>query len=222
MKVLRLTELYSNLRSHFGHQGWWPAQTKDEIIIGAILTQQTSWKNVEKAIANLRQQGLLDLEKIRRANQQSIERCIRPSGFYRQKAARLKEFAEHAYRAHHGIDKMLSMDSGELREELLSIKGIGKETADSIMLYAAAKHMFVIDSYTKRITSRIYGSDIKIPYDELRFDIYGSIPEDLDMYRDFHAQFVALGKNYCKTKPLCNECPVKSYCRHYNKIKGRK
>ncbi len=219
MRVLRLPELYSNLRKHFGHQGWWPAQTRDEIIIGAILTQQTSWKNVEKAITNLKGEGLIDLESIRKARAHSIERCIRPSGFYRQKAAHLKNFAEYVHSNYKSIDTMLSKDSGELREELLSIRGIGKETADSIMLYAAGKHMFVIDAYTRRITSRIYDSDPKIPYDELRFDISGSIPEDLDMYKDFHAQFVELGKNYCKTKPLCNECPVKSYC-HYNSKNG--
>ena len=217
MRTLSLPELYSNLRKHFGHQGWWPAQTRDEIIIGAILTQQTSWKNVEKAISNLREARLLGLESIRKAKQHSIELCIRPSGFYKQKAAHLKDFAEYLHSRYDGIDSMFSKDSGELRQELLSIKGIGKETADSIMLYVAGKHMFIIDAYTRRITSRIYGSDPKIPYDELRFDISASIPEDLDMYKDFHAQFVELGKRYCKKKPLCNDCPVKSYCQYNNK-----
>ncbi len=214
MRVLRIPELYSKLKSAFGYRGWWPAETRDEIIIGAILTQQTSWKNVEKAISNLRDEGLLDLRKISAASTPRLERCIRPSGFYRQKAGRLKGFARHVFSNYSSLDEMFSKGAGELREELLSINGIGKETADSISLYAAGKLMFVIDAYTKRILSRVYGSDQRIAYDELRFNISGSIPDDLELYKDFHAQFVELGKRYCKTKPLCNECPVKSYCRY--------
>ncbi len=217
MKALPIPVLYAKLRERFGYLDWWPGETRDEIIIGAILTQQASWKNVEKAISNLRSAKCLNLKKISTINVNSLERFIRPSGFYKQKAARLKGFARYIFSNYSSLDQMLSNDTGELREELLSIKGIGKETADSIILYAAGKPMFVIDSYTKRIASRIYGSDPDIEYDELRFDISGTIPDDLELYKDFHAQFVELGKAYCKTKPLCNECPVKSYCRYYSK-----
>ena len=126
-------------------------------------------------------------------------------------------FARYIFSNYSSLDEMLSKDAGELREELLSIKGIGRETADSIILYAAGKPMFVIDAYTKRIASRIYGSDPEIGYDELRFNISGTIPDDPELYKDFHAQFVELAKTYCKTKPLCNDCPVKSYCRYCSK-----
>lgn len=214
MKALPFPELYTKLRDRFGYLDWWPGETNDEIIIGAILTQQASWKNVEKAISNLKAANCLDLKKISRMRISSLEKHIRPSGFYKQKAARLKGFARYVYSKYPSLDDMLSKDAGELREELLSTKGIGRETADSIILYTAGKLMFVVDAYTKRITSRIYGSDPDIEYDELRFNISASIPDDLELYKDFHAQFVELGKRYCKTKPLCNDCPVKSYCQY--------
>jgi endonuclease-3 related protein len=214
MRSLPFPELYTKLRGRFGYLDWWPGETTDEIIIGAILTQQASWRNVEKAISNLKEADCLDLKKIGRMRTSSLEMRIRPSGFYRQKAAKLKAFARYVSSNYSSLDEMLSKGAGELREELLSMRGIGRETADSIILYAAGKCMFVVDAYTKRITSRIYGSDPNIEYDELRFDISASIPDDLELYKDFHAQFVELGKKYCKTKPLCNDCPVKSYCQY--------
>jgi endonuclease-3 related protein len=216
VKALPFPELYTKLRVRFGYLDWWPGETKDEIIIGAILTQQASWKNVEKAISNLKAADCLDLKRISGMRINALEKHIRPSGFYKQKAARLKGFARYVSSNYPSLDEMLSKGAGELREELLSMKGVGRETADSIILYAAGEPMFVIDAYTKRITSRIYGSDPNIEYDELRFAISASIPDDLELYKDFHAQFVELGKNYCKTKPLCNDCPVKSYCQYYN------
>ncbi len=215
MKALPPVMLYRKLLRRFGNLDWWPGETQDEIIIGAILTQQASWKNVEKAIANLRAAGCLDFRKIDKMDKEQLEECIRPSGFYRQKASRLKGFAKHLFSRYGSLGELLSKEAGPLREELLAISGIGKETADSIILYAAGKPVFVIDAYTKRIMSRVYGSAEDIDYDELRSGISYSIPIDLELYKDFHAQFVELGKRYCRTKPLCNGCPVKSYCRYY-------
>ncbi len=202
------------MRSRFGFLNWWPGETTDEIVIGAILTQQASWKNVEKAISNLKAAGCLNMRRISKLNTASLEGYIRPSGFFRQKARRLKCFANYVRSNHGSLDRMFKEPLQELREELLSINGIGEETADSILLYAAGKRIFVIDSYTKRIMSRMYGGG-ELEYGELQLRISSSIENNIGLYKDFHAQFVELGKNYCKTKPLCNKCPVKSYCLYY-------
>ena len=137
-----------------------------------------------------------------------------PSGFYRQKAKRLKSFSNHVFSGHGSLGEMLKMQLPDLRSDLLSMDGIGNETADSILLYAARRKVFVVDAYTKRIMSRIYGLEEGIDYGKLQEYISSRIGSSLELYQDFHAQFVELGKNYCKTKPLCNGCPVKLYCLH--------
>lgn len=213
--------LYTTLRKRFGHLNWWPGDTRDEIIIGAILTQQASWKNVEMALANLKGNNCMSLKRIDKASVGELERYIRPSGFYRQKARRLKAFARHVFSRHGSLDAMLSQPAMELRAELLTLDGIGKETADSISLYTAGKPVFVIDAYTKRISSRVFGTDPEIGYDELQATIASSIRNDVGLYKDFHGQFVELGKRHCRTKPLCNDCPVKSYCLYYRSSVGR-
>ncbi len=216
-KTLNLEDLYSRLRKENGHQHWWPGNTDDEIIIGAMLTQQASWKNVELAMDNLRRAGCLSLRKIDSMDLHDLEGCVKPSGFYRQKAARLKAFARHVYSSHGSLGRMLSGRAGTLRKELLELDGIGPETADSILLYAAGKPAFVIDAYTKRIMNRIYGLDKDIGYYELQEHITSRIRKDAGLYNDFHAQLVELGKNHCRTKPLCNMCPIIQYCRHGRK-----
>ena len=200
--------------------GWWPGDTPDEIIIGAILTQQASWKNAEKAISNLREAGLLSLAKIRSERLSALQKQIKPSGFYRQKAGRLKSFSKHLFSNYGSLDEMFEMRLPELRAELLSINGIGNETADSILLYAACRKVFVVDAYTKRIMSRIYGTDEGIDYCKLQAFISSKIDSSLELYQDFHAQFVELGKNYCKTKPLCNGCPVNNVSGKSHAIHG--
>ena len=208
----RLMQLYSSLRKRFGYLGWWPGETRDEIIIGAILTQNTSWKNVEKAIAGLKENGLLELSKLSSAAIGRIEQSIRPSGFYRQKARRLKGLAAYITSNYKNLDGFFSSETGELRKKLLSLDGIGNETADSIILYAAGKPVFVIDAYTKRIMERVYGIDKEMGYEELQKLFMSALGHDTRLFNDFHAQMVELGKNYCRKKPLCAECPARELC----------
>lgn len=212
--MLTVAGLYDALRKEHGHMGWWPGDTADEIVIGAVLTQRTSWSNVEMAIANLREAGRLSIRGIGSMRTSDLERDIRPAGFYRQKAATLKGFAAHAMAVHGSLRGMLSTDTSALRKELLSLKGIGPETADSILLYAANRPVFVIDAYTRRIMGRIYGMDSSMGYDEMQGYIEARVARSASLYNDFHAQLVEHGKRRCRTKPLCNGCPVKSYCLH--------
>jgi len=211
-----LNELYKLMRSHFGFLNWWPGDTKFEIFIGAILTQQTSWKNVEKAILALKKNNKLDLEKIIETKQDYLEKLIKPSGYYRQKAKRLKDICGIIKLNYGDLDSLFKLDKEELRAALLNMKGIGKETADSIILYAAEKPIFVIDAYTKRIMHRIYNIDENISYDTLQKYFEYKLKEDLTLYKDMHAQFVELGKNYCKKKPECTNCPLRDICNHYS------
>ncbi len=217
----KLEVLYSKLNKAFGFLNWWPGETKLEIIVGAVLTQQTSWKNVEKAISSIKFVNAMKLETLANMGLRELESLIRPSGFYRQKARRLKNLLLNMLKDG-GVEEFLDADAMEIRKKLLGMNGIGKETADSIILYAAEKPIFVIDAYTKRILSRIYGIEESINYDELQSIVENSIKKDLILYKDFHAQFVELGKRYCKTKPICENCPVKSMCnyaKHLNHAK---
>lgn len=209
------------MRERFGFRGWWPGETKDEIIIGAILTQQASWSNAEKAIANLKDGNCLDLRRISAMDVKRLEKLVRPSGFYRQKARRLKGLAFHIFSNYSDLDEMLGKETAELRKELLSLEGIGPETADSILLYAAGKRTFVIDAYTKRIMSRIYGTDPEMDYDNLKTLITDNIKDTLSLYSDFHAQFVELGKRNCRIKPVCSNCPASTICKYNNKMNAK-
>lgn len=213
--MLPIQRLYYILRERFGFQGWWPGESQDEIVIGAMLAQQSSWKNVEKALGNLKLAGMLGLKAIAASSIGDIERRIRPSGFYRQKARRLRGLARHVFSRHGSLAGMLKSEPRGLREELLSMDGIGKETADAILLYAAGRRFFVIDAYTRRIMARVYGLGREPGYDELQALISSAIRRDTRLYKDFHAQLVELGKSHCRAKPLCSKCPVKSYCIYY-------
>ncbi|MDE1851257.1 MAG: endonuclease [Candidatus Micrarchaeota archaeon] len=214
---MRLEGLYGRLRKRFGYLDWWPGETRDEIVIGAMLTQQTSWSNVEKAIASLKEADSLDFGKISSMNLKRLERLIRPSGFYRQKARRLKAFASYVCGNYGSTVAMFRKDADSLREELLSLDGIGPETADSIILYAAGNPTFVVDAYTRRIISRIYGTEPDMDYDNLKTLITANIKHDIELYSDFHAQFVELGKRHCRTRPICGNCPAAGICR-YNRM----
>ncbi|MDE1823807.1 MAG: hypothetical protein KGH74_00740 [Candidatus Micrarchaeota archaeon] len=202
------------MRKRFGFRDWWPGDTKDEIIIGAMLTQQASWSNVEKAISNLKSSDGVDLRKISAMDIRKLEMLVRPSGFYRQKARRLKGIASYIFGNYPSLGRMFSKETGELRQELLSLDGIGPETADSILLYAAGKPSFVIDAYTKRIMNRVYGIGLDMDYDNLKTLITDNIKDDIELYSDFHAQFVELGKRYCRTRPICKDCPASGLCRY--------
>ncbi len=214
-KTVKLGRLYLTMKSRFGFLNWWPGETKDEIVIGAILTQNTSWKNVEKAIKNLKEENVLSISKIAACKTAYLEELIRPSGFYKQKASRLKGFASHVIKRYGTLDKMFRKNEKELRKELLSLNGIGNETADSIILYAAEKPVFVIDAYTKRIMGRVYGfKEKELEYQNLQKLIQEKIQTDVTLYKDFHAQFVELAKNYCKKEPLCENCPINKNCKY--------
>ncbi len=203
---MNLKLLFERLLKHFGRLNWWPAETSFEVIVGAILTQNTSWRNVERAIANLKRANKLSPEGILSLSNEELEDLIRPAGFYRQKAERLKLMAQVDW------DRVNSMPLKEAREYLLSLKGVGKETADSILLYALNKPIFVIDAYTKRIYSRLTGDKID-DYDQLRSIFEGQLSSVYE-FNEMHALLVELAKNYClKNNPKCSECPVRDLCK---------
>ncbi len=197
-----MLDLYHLLFAEFGPQYWWPAETKFEVIVGALLTQQTRWGSVERAIANLKDRSLLTPAALADAGRDAIEECIRCTGFYRQKAERLQLLSQ--YFNHNGISKILGMPVDKLRRELLSLKGVGPETADSIILYAAHKPIFVIDAYTKRICECI---GVTGGYETLQRHFEDSLPRDTYLYQEFHALIVVYGKQYC-TRKRCNDCII--------------
>ncbi|WPM32386.1 endonuclease III domain-containing protein [Hydrogenobacter sp. T-2] len=209
MKLLRLYELLLDL---YGFQEWWPVDTqyhnrmgtdpRDEVIIGTVLTQNTSWKNVEKALENLKREGELSLEFVRKVSLERLKELIRPSGFYNRKAIRLKTVAEFIK----PTDKVKTLS----REELLRVKGIGTETADAILLYAGGGLSFVIDKYTQRFMKRFMGIDMN--YDELKDFFEENLPKELEIYKELHALIDEHAKRYCRSTPLCEECPLRSFC----------
>jgi len=211
--VIEVLEIYKILFNHFGHQNWWPADTRDEIIIGSILTQSVSWQNVDKAINNLKQNNQISLEVLHSSTAEVIAPLIIPTLYYNVKARKLKNFCDFLFERFEGdLDKHFALELPELRKLLLNVKGIGEETADCILLYAGQKLSFVIDAYTKRIFHRLGYTDANISYHQLQKFITDRISLDLDLYQDFHAQLVMLGKDFCKPKPKCEECPLGGVC----------
>ena len=208
-----LENIYRLLLNSFGHQNWWPGETADEIIIGAILTQSVNWKNVETAIENLKQNNLCTIEQIHNSNIEEIAPLIRSTLYYNQKAKKLKNFAEFLFTGYNGdLDRMFRTEIAELRRQLLKIKGIGEETADSILLYAGGKPVFVIDAYTKRIFNRLGITKPDWNYSQYQHFFMANLPQDVSLFNDYHAQIVHLGKHICKIKPLCDKCPLNIIC----------
>ncbi len=200
------------MRDHFGDPGWWPGDGPFEIMVGAILTQNTNWSNVEKAIENLKKRGLMDPRSIVSISTDELGMLLKPSGFFRQKAIRLKRFCRFILERFNGdIEAMKREDLGALRKELLSIKGIGKETCDSILLYALDKPIFVVDAYTHRILNRHGIVEEDASYDELQELFMSSLPKDVKLFNEFHALFVLTGKKYCKKTPTCKGCPLEKF-----------
>jgi len=198
------------LADKLGPQHWWPAETPFEVIVGAILTQNTSWKNVEAAIANLKREKLLSPIAMERVSVRRLERLIRSSGYFRQKAKKLKAFVRFLRLEYGGaLKRMFRTPTAELREKLLGVHGIGPETADSILLYAARREVFVVDAYTKRILSRHGWTEEDVDYEEMRSLVENNLPRDVSLYNEFHAQFVQVAKNWCRPRdPRCSECPL--------------
>ncbi len=212
--------LYKLMSARFGFLNWWPGDSPDEILIGAVLTQNTSWKNVEKAISTLKEAKLLSVKKLAKFNLRELQQMIKPSGYYRQKAKTLTKICTYITSNYETTDNFFSQELYSLRKELLSLNGIGPETADAIILYAAEKPVFVIDSYTRRIMQRVYAMDKEPKYEALQEVLQKAIPQKLSIYKDFHAQFVELGKNHCRKKPLCDNCPLNGVCKHAASIRS--
>lgn len=226
-----LMKVYDALFERYGPRHWWPGDTRDEILIGAILTQNTAWTNVEKAIANLKGEGLLSSKAVAAANVSTLARLIRPAGYFNQKAIRLKEFFGHFEagretghgRGRQGLDAFFSQPLEEARKQLLALRGIGPETADSMLLYAGNLPTFVIDAYTFRIFKRL-GLDKKAyqkltpkglwkdDYENFRQFFLKNLPADVQLYNEYHALLVEHGKTHCRSKPACEGCALVGVC----------
>jgi endonuclease-3 related protein len=186
----RLEHLYKKLLAAYGHQHWWPADTPYEVVVGAVLTQNTNWKNVEKAIANLKKEGALNEKAILEMDIRKLQRLVKPSGFYKQKAERLKLVTRKWVEL-----KDADLSSRQLRSEWLSVKGIGKETADSILLYAMDRPFFVIDAYTRRFCKRHLKKEFR-EYDDYRWFFEKNLPRNIKLYKEYHALIVEWGKDF--------------------------
>ena len=210
---LTLTKYYSVLTAALGPMHWWPAKTPFEVIVGAILTQNTAWANVERAIANLRRARLLTPRALERVPLARLARMVRPSGYFRQKARKLKAFVRFLRRDYGGsLARMFRSSTEELRERLLAVNGIGPETADSILLYAGNHSVFVVDAYTKRILHRHGLVSDNAGYEEIRRLFESNLPNDPRLYNEYHALLVNVGKNWCRVQqPRCSECPLGPY-----------
>lgn len=206
----QLESIYRKLYSRFGPQHWWPADSAFEVMVGAILTQNTNWQNVERAIANLKKRGDLDFKKLFRLPEKKLALLIKPAGYYNIKARRLKELLKFLD-AHCGTDikQLCRQNTRALRRKLLSVKGVGEETADSILLYALNKPVFVVDAYTKRIFSRHGFIPQDATYEQAQELFMGSLKADAKVFNEYHALIVRLGKEHClKNKPRCAGCPL--------------
>ena len=208
----RLKEMFDLLLNHFGSQDWWPADTELEMMVGAVLTQNTNWKNVEKAISNLKRKRLLSLNCLHAIPVAALAEQIRPAGYFNIKSKRLKNLIDFIWDRYQGdLSELLSDGTEALREGLLSVNGIGPETADSILLYAARIPVFVVDAYTHRILRRHGMADEQVTYQELQALFMDHLPEDPVLFNEFHALIVKTGKEYCRRKPLCKGCPLEEW-----------
>ncbi len=210
-----LMRIFRRMANHYGPTHWWPGDTPFEIAVGAILTQNTAWSNVEKAIANLKREGLLHPRRLADASDAALEAAVRPSGYFRQKARRVRHFALHLRKRYGGsMARMARRPLDELRAELLALNGIGPETADDILLYACGKPVFVVDAYTRRIFSRHGLVPHDIGYENLRafFETHLA-PPYLHLYKEYHGLIVWTGKDFCRKIPQCAKCPLRPLLR---------
>ncbi|MEE4254319.1 MAG: endonuclease III domain-containing protein [Desulfuromusa sp.] len=208
-----LLDIYQRLFDHYGNRHWWPADTPFEVVIGAILTQNTNWNNVEKAMTNLRQADALSIDAVLKLEREKLEQLIRPSGFFRQKAERLQLFCRYLQEHHQGnLDHLLDQELNLVRNELMRLKGIGPETADSILLYAGQRASFVVDAYTHRLFQRLGILAGTEKYAFVRDLFMSNLPEDIQLYNEYHALIVIHCKDFCRKKPLCHNCPCADIC----------
>ena len=209
-----LMRIYEVLLAAFGNRNWWPGETPFEVMVGAVLTQNTNWTNVEKAIGNLKRSGVLNAAALSELDTSELQGLIRPAGYYRQKTGRLRRLARWV--GGRGADDasaiaaLRAASTYELRQGLLALNGIGPETADSILLYALEKPVFVVDAYTVRIMSRHGLVDPEVGYEEVQAVFEDGLERDVELYKDFHAQLVEVGKRYCRRRsPRCEICPLR-------------
>jgi len=208
----RMRAVYERLLDAYGPQGWWPADTPFEVIVGALLMQQTAWRNVEAAIRNLKAAGLFDPATIAAAPIPMLRNHVRVAGLYRTKPARLRAFCRHLLERSGGdLATYFDRPLDEIRADLLAEEGVGPETADSILLYAGGHPVFVVDAYTVRIGRRIGWFDTEA-YETIQRQFEAHLPRDLARYREYHALLVAHAKTLCRPKPRCDECPLRTMC----------
>jgi endonuclease-3 related protein len=209
-----LTDIYCRLLNGFGPQHWWPADEPFEVIVGAILTQSAAWGNVEKAIANLKEAGALSPARLRRLQLPRLAKLVRPCGYYNAKALKLKSFAFWLGNHYNDdLNRLFSTATDALRQQLLSVHGIGQETADSILLYAAGKPIFVVDAYTRRILERIGLMPERDSYAGYQAFFMEHLLPDASMFNEYHALLVRLGKEFCRRRPLCSPCHLNPICQ---------
>ena len=208
-----LLEYYHALLDAHGAQKWWPGRTRFEVIAGAILIQNTNWRNAERALKALRREGLLSPKAMEKVEVRKLAALIRSSGYFREKARKLKEFLKYLRREHSGsLGRMLAMPTEILREELLAVHGIGPETADSILLYAGQRAVFVVDAYARRIVARHGLAKGTEGYEQLRKFFEANLPMNASLFNEYHALIVHTGKNYCRAKvALCEECALRPF-----------
>ncbi|MDE0637017.1 MAG: endonuclease III domain-containing protein [Candidatus Poribacteria bacterium] len=209
----KLLDLYHQLRAEYGALKWWPADTPFEVALGAILTQATAWRNVVKAIDNLKEADAFTPEQIHAISQDELERLLRPSGYFRMKTKKVRAFVEHIIKR--PMQVMFEQDVSGLREELLSIYGVGPETADSIILYAAEKPSFVVDTYTYRLLSRLGWVEGNFHYARLRALFMENLPHEVELFNEYHALIVRHGARVCQKTPQCQACGLQSVCDYF-------
>jgi len=209
-----LLEAYHLMLGRFGRQHWWPGETPFEVMVGAVLTQNTNWKNVEKAISNLKERGLLTPRGLYHLSTAELGRLIRPAGYYNVKAKRLKNLVTRFVDEFDGeVSRLMSLSVEDARAFLLSINGIGEETADSIILYALERPIFVVDAYTKRILFRHSLISEDAIYSEVQGLFMDRLEPDTALFNEYHALIVRVGKEYCKNPPKCDDCPLMGWAR---------
>jgi endonuclease-3 related protein len=217
LKNNTLEYIYHRLLGHYGPQHWWPAEGPFEMMVGAVLTQSTTWASVEKAIDNLKNAGALSPEALRQLPEPELATLIFPSGYYNAKARKLKSLATYLGEYRDDLDRLFAVDTCQLRRELLGVHGIGEETADSILLYAARRPVFVVDAYTRRITGRIGLAPDRGRYADYQRLFLDNLPADSDLYNEYHALLVCLGKNVCRRHPLCQQCCLYGDTCHFDR-----
>ena len=206
-----LQELFERLLAALGPQGWWPGETPFEVALGAILTQNTNWNNVARVIAGLKEAGLLAPGPLKELPEGDLARWLKPAGYFNLKASRLKNFLDFLGRYQDSMERLAQGDLEALRPALLQVKGVGPETADSILLYALNKPTFVVDAYTFRILSRHGVTGGPASYEELRQLFMAHLPPQVPLYQEYHALLVRVGKEFCRPQPRCPSCPLNGW-----------